>query len=41
MSGGFSSYSRFISELQVDNQIIKFSDFGTKDKNSINVFFGP
>ena len=39
ISGGFSSYSRFISELQVDNQIIKFSDFGTKDKNSINVFF--
>ena len=38
ISGGFSSYSRFISELQVDNQIIKFSDFGTKDKNSINVF---
>ena len=39
ISGGFSSYSRFISEQNLNRHITKFSDFGTKDKNSINVFF--
>lgn len=38
-SGGFSSYSKYISELDISNQIIKFSDCGTKDKGSINIFF--
>ena len=38
-SGGFSSYSKYISELDISNQMIRFSDFGTKGKGSINVFF--
>lgn len=38
-SGGFSSYSRFLSETSIDRHIIKISDFGTLDKNSVNIFF--
>lgn len=39
ISGGFSSYSKFLSELDINDHMIKFSDFGTSDRNSINMFF--
>ena len=39
ISGGFSAYSKFISETNLNEVMIKFSDFGTQDKNSINIFF--
>ena len=38
-SGGFSSYTKFISESDINSYIHKFSDFGTIDKNSTNIFF--
>lgn len=38
-SGGFSSYTKFISESNINSYIHKFSDFGTTDKNSTNIFF--
>ena len=39
MSGGFSSYSRFLSETSIDRHLVKISDFGTPDRNSVNIFF--
>ena len=38
-SGGFSSYTKFISESKINSYIHKFSDFGTIDENSTNIFF--
>lgn len=39
VSGGFSSYSRYITDLFNDKNFISLSDFGTTKKNSINLFF--
>lgn len=39
MAGGFSSYTKFISEIKFDRKFIKFSDFGTKENKSHNFFF--
>lgn len=39
ISGGFSAYSKFISETNLNEFMIKFSDFGTQDRNSVNIFF--
>ncbi len=39
LAGGFSSYTKFISEINFDRKFIKLSDFGTKEKKSCNFFF--